>query len=85
MCSVHSKKIKAFCALDKELVCIDCILSDKHKNHEIISAQKGRDNEEAEIKNVLQVSQENKTKFENMRLSIDSHLSDINYKANENR
>ena len=78
MCVTHNKKIKAFCALDKELVCIDCILSDKHKNHEIITAQKGREIEEAEIRNILQVTQENKTKFENMRLSIDSHLSDIN-------
>ena len=29
--------IEAFCEKDKSLLCIDCILEDGHKNHEISS------------------------------------------------
>ncbi len=38
LCKLHpTKKIEAFCEKDFKLLCIDCILSDRHKNHEIIS------------------------------------------------
>ena len=40
-CRLHpTKKIEAFCEKDFKLLCIDCILSDRHKNHEIISIAK---------------------------------------------
>lgn len=42
-CSTHGKKLEAFCEKDKCVLCIDCILSDKHKNHEIVSVQKAVD------------------------------------------
>lgn len=40
MCEAHDKKIEAFCDLDKKLLCIDCILNENHKNHEILSLEK---------------------------------------------
>ena len=40
-CKLHpTKKIEAFCEKDFKLLCIDCILSDRHKNHEILSIAK---------------------------------------------
>jgi hypothetical protein len=36
-CETHFKKIEAFCMQDKVILCIDCILNDGHKNHEINS------------------------------------------------
>ena len=40
-CKLHpTKKIEAFCEKDFKLLCIDCILSDRHKNHEIVSIAK---------------------------------------------
>ena len=40
-CKLHpTKKIEAFCEKDYKLLCIDCILSDRHKNHEIVSIAK---------------------------------------------
>ena len=40
-CPIHpGKKLEAFCEKDFQLLCIDCILSDSHKNREIISIAK---------------------------------------------
>ena len=36
---------KAFCSTDKQVVCIDCILSDSHRSHEIAAIQKAVDSE----------------------------------------
>lgn len=36
-CILHSKKLEAFCEKDASLLCIDCILSDQHKGHDIFS------------------------------------------------
>ena len=40
MCEEHGKKIEAFCDQDKKVLCIDCILEQNHKNHEILSVEK---------------------------------------------
>jgi hypothetical protein len=50
MCTLHGKKLEAYCLFDRQLLCIDCILSDDHKTqnkgrferitHEIISIEK---------------------------------------------
>lgn len=39
-CESHGKKIEAFCDLDKKLLCIDCILNENHKTHEIMPLEK---------------------------------------------
>ena len=40
LCDSHNKKLEAFCEVDKKLLCIDCILNENHKNHEILSLEK---------------------------------------------
>lgn len=40
ICKTHQKKIEAFCESDKSVLCIDCILSEDHKNHSISSTIK---------------------------------------------
>lgn len=45
MCAIHNKKIEAYCSNDKLILCIDCILSDNHKTHEISSVSKAVENE----------------------------------------
>ena len=45
-CALHSgKRIEAYCVLDKRTICIECILSEEHKNHEIVSLSKGAEKE----------------------------------------
>ena len=45
LCESHNKKIEAFCDLDKKILCIDCILNENHKNHEILSIEKASNKE----------------------------------------
>ena len=40
MCNKHNKKIEAFCENCKRILCIDCILNENHKNHEILAVDK---------------------------------------------
>jgi hypothetical protein len=48
LCKLHpTKKIEAFCEKDFKLLCIDCILSDRHKNHEIVSIAKAAEKHQA--------------------------------------
>ena len=39
-CIKHDKKYEAFCQNDRSLICIDCILEDDHKAHEMVSISK---------------------------------------------
>jgi B-box zinc finger len=40
-CESHNhKRLEAFCDLDKKVLCIDCILNEDHKSHEIMSLEK---------------------------------------------
>ena len=44
-CKIHDKGIKAFWAEDRQLLCIDCILSEIHKDHKLLALDKAVDNE----------------------------------------
>ena len=37
LCEVHEKELEAFCENDSQLLCIDCILLNSHKDHAIAS------------------------------------------------
>ena len=51
-CKLHpTKKIEAFCEKDFKLLCIDCILSDRHKNHEIVSIAKASEKHQSYLRN----------------------------------
>ena len=49
VCGTHNKKIEAYCSTDKEVLCIDCILSDTHKTHEISSVTKATEFEKEQL------------------------------------
>mmetsp|Transcript_7550 Transcript_7550/g.6907 ORF Transcript_7550/g.6907 Transcript_7550/m.6907 type:complete len:117 (+) Transcript_7550:282-632(+) len=65
LCSLHGKKIKAFCNVEKILVCIECILSDDHKNHEVIATQKAKSIEMDKIKGLTSKAKELSTRLSN--------------------
>ena len=46
-CEAHSKKLEAFCDSDKKMICIECILLENHRNHDIIGLEKAVAQEKA--------------------------------------
>lgn len=40
LCDVHGKNVQGYCLEDRRVLCIDCILSGDHKNHEICAIDK---------------------------------------------
>lgn len=37
VCSVHNKKLEAYCEKDNELLCLNCVIGGQHKSHKISS------------------------------------------------
>jgi len=47
-CDTHSSKsLEAYCMMCRELLCIDCILNDGHKNHDICAIEKAAEVEKS--------------------------------------
>jgi hypothetical protein len=52
----HTKKIEVFCEDCLELLCIDCILTQKHKSHEIVSLEAGSGNQKVLIEEQSEIT-----------------------------
>lgn len=48
LCPEHSKPLEAFCQTDSKCLCVACIVDDEHKDHNIISPAKAK--EENQVK-----------------------------------
>ena len=40
LCKIHSKDIEAFCETDRTMLCVNCIIENSHKNHDLSSIEK---------------------------------------------
>jgi influenza virus NS1A-binding protein len=47
LCEIHSKDLEAFCEVDKEMLCVSCIIENDHKNHDLSSIDKAAQMERA--------------------------------------
>lgn len=62
LCAHHGKPIEAFCLYDRQLLCIDCILSDEHKGrsgrerHDMVSVEKASENERDQLQSKFKQS-----------------------------
>lgn len=81
-CSHHvGKKIEIFCDACKELLCIDCILTQKHKNHDMLSFQKGSEKERERFKALCESTIPRKNELEHKILTVKTHLQELEKKA----
>ena len=39
-CAKHGKALEAFCTLDKDLLCVVCLLAEEHKSHEVVAVSR---------------------------------------------
>jgi len=82
-CGLHEKKVEAFCLDDKVLLCIDCILLDGHKAHDITPISKAYEKELSELRQKVK-SVENIEESLIVTLSnINDYRMDANTKADE--
>ena len=63
ICHKHNKKLEAFCEKDKEVLCIDCILSEKHKSHEIVSVGKAVEKQQQYLYEEMTAAQKTEDKL----------------------
>ena len=84
-CTKHNKQLDAYCQKDKTLLCIDCILIDGHKAHEIVPILQASEM----VKEKLIKCKAECAKINNeIRLltnSLESYRVWINEKANQSR
>lgn len=73
-CLQHGKKLEAFCEKDFKLLCIDCILSEHHKGHEIISVQKAADKQKAFVEDQIVQACKMEQKLIATKNDIDRHV-----------
>lgn len=85
LCQIHSKKLEAFCEKDLQVLCIDCILSEQHKSHEIISVQKAVDKQKQQMFEEVTLAQKSEEKLRLIQNDIKRHISDMHQQADKNR
>src|SRR3569833_1603709 len=85
MCGMHSKKLEAFCEKDLQVLCIDCILSDQHKSHEIVSVQKAVERQKQFMFEEVNSTQKNEERLKCITNDIKRHISDMQEQAERNR
>jgi hypothetical protein len=84
-CSSHGKKIEAYWMLCKQVLWIDCILNDGHKNHEINSIEKAVGIEKNLFYDFLKRSMEIEDRIKSQSRDIDNHFLMIRNQANKNK
>lgn len=85
LCNFHNKKIEAYCMMCKQVLCIDCILNDGHKNHEINAIEKAVGIEKNLFYDFLKRSMEIEDRIKAQNLEIDNHFLMVRNQANKNR
>eukprot|EP00347_Sterkiella_histriomuscorum_P017673 403348434 len=85
LCETHDKKIEAFCDLDKKLLCIDCILNENHKNHEILALEKACTKEKFIFDMSLKTALQKEAEVHHQIFRIRNYLNELEDSANKNR
>ncbi|XP_076119276.1 zinc-binding protein A33-like [Alosa pseudoharengus] len=71
LCKEHKRKLELFCQDDKQLVCLVCLCSKLHKQHNFSPTVEAACEMKEELKNKLQTLQEKMKKFEEAKVTCD--------------
>ncbi len=83
ICSLHGKRIEAFCDQDKMLLCVSCILENDHKNHDLLATDKAAQVQKDIIKtNIIKIN-EKESKIKDEINLIENHLKNYKYDSDE--
>lgn len=53
VCPVHKKLLEAYCSVDKQLLCVTCLLSDDHRKHDVVAVTKAASKERDRLQRLL--------------------------------
>jgi hypothetical protein len=67
------------------VLCIDCILSDQHKSHEIVSVQKAVERQKQTMFDEVSLAQNSEDRLKFLSNDIKRHINDMQTQAEKNR
>ncbi|XP_029019645.1 E3 ubiquitin-protein ligase TRIM35-like isoform X2 [Betta splendens] len=81
MCSLHGEKLKLFCLLDKEPICVVCHTSKKHKQHDCCPASEAIVDVKEKMKSCLSSLQEKREALEEIKKNYEHSAAHIQVQA----
>ncbi|XP_038594520.1 tripartite motif-containing protein 35-like [Micropterus salmoides] len=81
MCPLHGEKLKLFCLLDKEPICVVCHTSRKHKQHDCCPVSEAVVDVKEKMKTALTSLQEKRDAFDKMKKSYEDTVAYIQVQA----
>ncbi|KAJ8261712.1 hypothetical protein GJAV_G00157460 [Gymnothorax javanicus] len=63
LCSLHGEKLVLFCEQDKDLLCLNCLTSKKHRKHPLYSVEEAAQDLKEELKPALNLIKEKLKRF----------------------
>jgi len=76
-CKIHNKAIEAFCATDKKLLCVSCILDQGHKTHDILSMPKAAAKHREVLNTLLNNAYQNENLLLKGEVEIESQIKTV--------
>lgn len=84
-CEVHKKEVEAYCTDDLSLLCIDCILVDGHKSHDISPIPQAYDKEKDKLRLSIESADKAEQKLFSILSDVESFRAELNSKASEKK
>nr|XP_019963715.1 PREDICTED: tripartite motif-containing protein 35-like [Paralichthys olivaceus] len=81
MCPLHGERLKLFCLLDKEPICVVCHTSRKHKQHDCCPVSEAVADVKERMKTVVGLLQEKKDAFDKMKKNYEETVVYIQVQA----
>lgn len=81
MCPLHGERLKLFCLLDKEPICVVCHTSRRHKQHDCCPASEAVVDVKEKMKSELSSLQQKKDAFDKMKTNYEESAEHIQVQA----
>ncbi|GAA6221074.1 tripartite motif-containing protein 35-like [Lates japonicus] len=81
MCPLHGERLKLFCLLDKEPICVVCHTSRKHKQHDCCPVSEAVADVKEKMKSALSSLQEKRNSFDKMKKNYEDTVAHIQVQA----
>ncbi|KAM4569996.1 E3 ubiquitin-protein ligase TRIM35 [Odontesthes bonariensis] len=81
MCPAHGERLKLYCLLDKEPICVVCHTSRKHKQHECCPLSEAVVDAKEKMKSALSSLQEKRDTFDKMKKDFEDAVAYIQVQA----